>query len=63
MSLEGCPHGEADCKTCRVVTRIYKAVTSNKVVKGGIDMKEISMPQKVLTEKYHPWHKVLNQCH
>ena len=63
ISPEGCSHGEADCKTCRVVTRIYKAVTSNKVVKGNIDMKEISMLQKVLMENYHPWYEVLHQCH
>ena len=63
MSLEGYLHGETSCKTCQVVTKIYKAVTSNKVVKGNIDMKEISMLQKVSTENYHPWQEVLDQCH
>ena len=61
ISLEGYPHGEAACKICRVVTRIYKAVANNKVVKGNIDTKEISIHQEVATENRHPWRNVLNQ--
>ena len=47
----------------KVVTRIYKAVASNKVVKGNIDMNDIRIPQEVEIANHHHQHKLLNQRH